>query len=169
MNSARILPTLAAAVAIVVVAAAILTLGQEVGNGITSVATEPALPAQPQPTTATTTTPPATTTTTVASTTTTSTLPATTSVGPVAPRLDPATLRPGNARPQVLALQRRLHRLGYWLGAPDGTYGELTEQAVTAFQKVEGLPRDGVRRTGDEEGPRRRRAAHGPQLEWRSG
>jgi len=30
------------------------------------------------------------------------------------------------------------------LGAPDGSYGELTEQAVTAFQKVEGLPRDGM-------------------------
>jgi len=44
----------------------------------------------------------------------------------------------------VRQLQRRLVQLGYWLGTPDGTYGDLTQQAVTAFQKVEGLPRDGL-------------------------
>ncbi len=44
----------------------------------------------------------------------------------------------------MLDLQRRLRDLGYWLGAPDGTYGGLTVQAVTAFQKVEELGRDGI-------------------------
>jgi peptidoglycan hydrolase-like protein with peptidoglycan-binding domain len=44
----------------------------------------------------------------------------------------------------VVALQARLVELGYWLGEPDGTYGHLTEQAVLAFQKAEGLGRDGV-------------------------
>jgi hypothetical protein len=44
----------------------------------------------------------------------------------------------------VLALQQRLRTLGYWLGAPDGHYGEVTAQAVTALQKVAGIERDGV-------------------------
>ena len=54
------------------------------------------------------------------------------------------TLRPGDQGPAVRALQQRLHALGYWLGTPDGTYGGLTVQAVMAFQKVEGLERDGI-------------------------
>jgi lipoprotein-anchoring transpeptidase ErfK/SrfK len=54
------------------------------------------------------------------------------------------TLRPGDRGPQVLALQRRLTQLGYWLGTPDGTYGDLTRQAVIALQKAAGLGRDGV-------------------------
>jgi N-acetylmuramoyl-L-alanine amidase len=53
-------------------------------------------------------------------------------------------LRPGAAGPAVLALQRRLTELGYWVGTPDGHYGEVTTQAVTALQKVAGLGRDGV-------------------------
>ena len=44
----------------------------------------------------------------------------------------------------MLALQRRLKELGYWLGAPDGSFGSLTQQAVWAFQKSAGLERDGV-------------------------
>jgi lipoprotein-anchoring transpeptidase ErfK/SrfK len=43
----------------------------------------------------------------------------------------------------VLALQQRLSALGYWLGTPDGVYGDLTEQAVLALQKAAGLTRDG--------------------------
>jgi hypothetical protein len=53
-------------------------------------------------------------------------------------------LRRGASGPAVLAVQRRLTDLGYWLGTPDGTYGDLTAQAVTALQKVAGLGRDGV-------------------------
>jgi lipoprotein-anchoring transpeptidase ErfK/SrfK len=44
----------------------------------------------------------------------------------------------------VAALQGRLGELGYWLGDAPGTFGATTAQAVMAFQKVEGLGRDGV-------------------------
>jgi hypothetical protein len=44
----------------------------------------------------------------------------------------------------VRTVQQRLSSLGYWLGAPDGTYGGLTVQAVMALQKAAGLGRDGV-------------------------
>jgi hypothetical protein len=44
----------------------------------------------------------------------------------------------------VLAVQQRLTELGYWLGTPDGHFGDLTRQAVTALQKVAGIGRDGV-------------------------
>ncbi len=44
----------------------------------------------------------------------------------------------------MLALQQKLVDLGYWLGSADGNYGQLTRQAVMAFQKAEGLGRDGV-------------------------
>jgi lipoprotein-anchoring transpeptidase ErfK/SrfK len=53
-------------------------------------------------------------------------------------------LRPGARGALVLAMQRRLSQLGYWLGTPDGYYADLTVQAVTALQKAAGLPRDGV-------------------------
>jgi peptidoglycan hydrolase-like protein with peptidoglycan-binding domain len=41
-------------------------------------------------------------------------------------------------------LQVRLASLGYWLGQPDGTFGDSTQQAVYAFQKAAGIPHDGV-------------------------
>ena len=50
----------------------------------------------------------------------------------------------GDSGPKVLALQKRLQALGYWLGTPDGSFGSLTQQAVWAFQKSAGLERDGV-------------------------
>ena len=40
------------------------------------------------------------------------------------------TLKPGSTGPAVLALQQRLSSLGYWLGTPDGAFGDSTEQAV---------------------------------------
>ena len=54
------------------------------------------------------------------------------------------TLRVGSSGSQVLALQRRLTSLGYWLGGVDGQFGDLTRQAVVAIQKVAGLSRDGI-------------------------
>lgn len=54
------------------------------------------------------------------------------------------TLRVGSRGTQVLALQRRLSSLGYWLGAVDGQFGDLTRQSVVTIQKVAGLSRDGV-------------------------
>jgi hypothetical protein len=56
----------------------------------------------------------------------------------------PAVLRPGDKGPAVLALQRSLSDLGYWLGTPDGSFGGLTLQAVYALQGAAGLGRDGV-------------------------
>jgi peptidoglycan hydrolase-like protein with peptidoglycan-binding domain len=54
------------------------------------------------------------------------------------------TLEHGEVGPEVAALQARLVDLGFWLGEADGTYGQLTRQAVMAFQKAQGLGRDGV-------------------------
>jgi peptidoglycan hydrolase-like protein with peptidoglycan-binding domain len=46
--------------------------------------------------------------------------------------------------PKVMALQQRLSDLGYDVGTPDGQLGARTSYAIMAFQKVEGLTRDGV-------------------------
>ena len=54
------------------------------------------------------------------------------------------TLRMGSRGTAVRALQIRLTALGYWLGAVDGQYGDLTRQAVVTLQKVAGLARDGI-------------------------
>ena len=95
-------------------------------------------------TTAPTTTTTAPTTTTTAPPATTTTLPPeTTTTLPPDPGAD-GTLELNDSGDSVLTLQQRLVELGYWMGEPDGTYGQLTRQAVMAFQKVEGLSRDGV-------------------------
>lgn len=56
----------------------------------------------------------------------------------------PTLLRLGDSGSLVTALQRELEGLGYWMGPADGAFDDLTEQAVLAFQGVEGLTRDGV-------------------------
>jgi len=45
--------------------------------------------------------------------------------------------------PSVRALQQRLAELGYDVGTPDGNWGARTTYSLMAFQKVEGLTRDG--------------------------
>ncbi len=55
-----------------------------------------------------------------------------------------ATIKPGASGAAVLALQQRLTALGYWLGTPDGKFGDTTEQAVWALQKAAGISRSGV-------------------------
>jgi hypothetical protein len=55
-----------------------------------------------------------------------------------------ATLRPGSSGAAVLALQQRLSSLGYWLGTPDGAFGDSTQQAVYALQKAAGITRNGI-------------------------
>jgi peptidoglycan hydrolase-like protein with peptidoglycan-binding domain len=102
--------------------------------------TEPPTPTTDAPSTASTTAPP---TTTTAPPTTTTAPPTTTTTAPPDPAAD-GTLELGEGGPAVLALQQRLVDLGYWLGSADGNYGQLTRQAVMAFQKAEGLGRDGV-------------------------
>ena len=95
----------------------------------------------PPPTTTTPTTIPATTTTTTTSTSTSATVapPPTTTPDPVEPQL----LGRGDEGPAVAELQRRLETLRFWVGPVDGVYGWLTEQAVYAFQKANGLSIDG--------------------------
>lgn len=63
---------------------------------------------------------------------------------PQATQPAPTTLRLGSRGVAVRTLQRRLSSLGYWLGAPDGVFGALTQQAVFALQKAASLPADGV-------------------------
>lgn len=53
-------------------------------------------------------------------------------------------LRPGSRGTAVVALQKRLATLGYWVGTTSGGYDHETAQAVMALQKVAGLTRDGV-------------------------
>jgi peptidoglycan hydrolase-like protein with peptidoglycan-binding domain len=53
-------------------------------------------------------------------------------------------LRVGSRGPSVLALEQRLHELHFDLAAVDGNYGIDTAGAVVAFQKLHGLPRNGV-------------------------
>lgn len=119
----------------------------------TTTATLPATSAvTPPPTAATTTsTTVASTTTTVAPTTTTRARPTTTTTR--LPRTTtttspPATagsdLRAGAHGPAVLLLEQRLSDLGYWVGSVDDSFDSVTSHAVVAFEKVNGLARDGV-------------------------
>lgn len=83
------------------------------------------------------------TSTTLAPATTTTTSPTTTTTT-VPPAAADGTLEAGEDGDEVHLLQARLTDLGFWLGQPDGGYGQLTRQAVMAFQKANGLSRDGV-------------------------
>ncbi len=53
-------------------------------------------------------------------------------------------LRLGMRGSEVLKLQQRLQKLGYFKGEPDGDFGENTQTAVIAFQKRYGIEADGV-------------------------
>jgi hypothetical protein len=53
-------------------------------------------------------------------------------------------LADGDSGPDVRALQRRLKHLHYDVGAVSGTFGYDTLHAVTAFEKVQRLPDNGV-------------------------
>ena len=106
------------------------------------------------PETATTTAPSTTTTTPPTTTTTTTTPPTTTTTTTQPPR--PSLLERGDRGADVEAVQARLDALAYWVGPVDGIFGMLTEQAVYAFQKVNGLAVDGV------VGPRTRAALEDP-------
>ena len=110
---------------------------------------------------------PTTTAPTTTSTSTTTTVPTTTTTEPAAAD---GTLELGESGPEVQALQQRLSDRSFWLGTPDGTYGQLTRQAVMAFQKAHGLSRDGVAGPAtlaalDTAGPVAPRDASGSHLE----
>jgi len=55
-----------------------------------------------------------------------------------------STLVPGDRGATVTSLQRALGALGYWVGSPDGYFGDSTEQAVYALQKAANLPPNGA-------------------------
>ena len=103
--------------------------------------------AAPTTTAAPTTVPPTTTAPTTTSTTST-TVPPTTAPPTTVPFTPPPPAAPtyqqGSEGAEVLALQQHLADLGFWLPEPDGVYGSTTAQAVMAFQKANGLSRDGV-------------------------
>jgi peptidoglycan hydrolase-like protein with peptidoglycan-binding domain len=148
MKRTTILRGLVMVVAAFVVAAGAVSLSLQ--SDSEPVAVEVIAPTTTTTSSTTTTTVAKPTTTTVPKPTTTSTVKPTTTTSStsttVAEPAEPAdgTLRRGDGGPEVVALQRELRALGYWHGASDGTYGYLTEQAVTAFQKVEGLTPDGL-------------------------
>ncbi|MCW3842557.1 L,D-transpeptidase family protein [Micromonospora yasonensis] len=54
------------------------------------------------------------------------------------------TLQQGSRGAAVTTLQRRLTALHYDVGGVDGIFGSSTFHAVVAFQKVNGLSRDGI-------------------------
>lgn len=96
-------------------------------NATTSLSTMPSTIVTPTTTASTTTTSPPPTTTEA----TTTTVPA-------------RTLTEGATGADVVALQTRLARLGYWPGNEWGTFGEATAHAVVAFEKATGFARDGI-------------------------
>lgn len=69
--------------------------------------------------------------------------PVTTTTVPAPPPAGPS-LTLGSSGPRVAALQKRLASLGYWVGTTGGYFGDSTQQAVYALQKVAGIARDGV-------------------------
>ena len=54
------------------------------------------------------------------------------------------TLRKGDVSDAVKEMQQRLIALGYLTDEADGNFGRNTFEAVYAFQKANGLPRDGI-------------------------
>lgn len=57
---------------------------------------------------------------------------------------DDGVLRNGSSGDKVVALQTRLAELGYYDGAIDGDFGDMTEKAFKLFQKQMGLYVDGI-------------------------
>ena len=102
-----------------------------------------------------TTTPTTSTTvsTTPAETTPAKTTPAETTPATTTPTTTPTTvtsvptdttLKAGDSGSSVTSLQQALTQLGYDPGTADGKFGAATTEAVTAFQKAQGLTEDGV-------------------------
>jgi peptidoglycan hydrolase-like protein with peptidoglycan-binding domain len=61
----------------------------------------------------------------------------------IEPNYGGSLLVPGQSGAKITALQQRLTQLGYWVGTPDGYFGDATEEAIFALQKVAGIPANG--------------------------
>ncbi len=61
----------------------------------------------------------------------------------IEPNYGGSLLVPGQSGAKVTALQQRLTQLGYWVGTPDGHFGDATEEAIFALQKVAGIAPNG--------------------------
>jgi len=127
------LTTLLAVAAMAVLAAC---TGARAGSGDPSVTTRAQASAAP---------------TTTAAPSTQSTAPTTSAAPAARPKPKPKPKAPAAVKLQlgshgaaVAALQRQLLALGYEVPAADGHLGSETSHAVVAFQKVNGLSRDGV-------------------------
>ncbi len=71
--------------------------------------------------------------------------PSATTTPKTTPTTTPVTkLKRGNSGPAVLHLQQQLTALGYWLGTPNGKFGDTTQQAVFALQKVANISPSGI-------------------------
>ncbi|MCA1995554.1 MAG: peptidoglycan-binding protein [Coleofasciculus sp. S288] len=64
------------------------------------------------------------------------------SQSPTVAQLQP--VQPGSTGPAVIRLQTRLRDLGYYRGEITGSYGTLTEVAVSDFQRARGLTINGI-------------------------
>jgi len=89
---------------------------------------------------------------------------------PPPPAPPTAVLEAGSEGPAVVDLQERLQELHFWIGSVDGVYGWLTEQAVYAFQKANGITVDGrvgpeTRSALDDPSPVRARSDDGRVME----
>lgn len=56
----------------------------------------------------------------------------------------PGTYRKGSCSQGVVTIQLRLRQLGFLNASADGSFGQMTEDAVKAFQRLNGLPDNGV-------------------------
>ena len=53
-------------------------------------------------------------------------------------------LKNGSKGDDVYWVQMRLKELGYAIGTPDGSYGDVTRRAVRSFQTDQGFDPDGI-------------------------
>lgn len=127
----------ALAYAMTVAASVVLTSGcgsDDTGNTGAQAPTVPSSEPAPTPSTAPSAASPS------PSATATPSAPATTTPPPAKPQ----KIKIGAKGAEVVALQKRLLELGYWLDKADGKFGGTTQQAVFALQKAAGVGRDGV-------------------------
>ena len=124
----------------VVTAAAVLATAADPSATTAAAATAATTPAAPATTAPPTTAPPVTEPPTT--TTTAQNGPLLEVAGPLAALLAPLSTQASG--PEVAALQQRLLDLGFWVPDTDGSYGWVTQQAVMAFQKYNGLEPTGT-------------------------